>query len=177
MRQKSKKKPAPALGKAGEHTGVFKPQNVKKIVSRIERLGVSLCESYGIELIHVECRREPNGRIIRVFIDKPGGVTLNDCVEISRQLNDLIDVHLEIESQYNLEVSSPGINRPLYKPHDFDKFSGNRVKIVTEEPLNGQRNFTGTLLGISREVVSLHMSGQDIAIPFEKITKAQLVHS
>ncbi len=150
------------------------PVNEQKIVSRVRSLAEPLCESEGLELVHVEFQRESRGRILRLYIDKPDGINLNDCVAVSREMGDILDVNLTDIGPYSLEVTSPGPERPLAKQQDFEKFKGNRVKIKTSRPLNGQRNFTGVLLGISSEQIKLQIGEQIIAIPYQDILKARL---
>lgn len=135
-----------------------------------------LCEAEGIELVHVECHRESGGLILRVYIDKDGGVGLEDCTLISRQLSDLLDVHLKDSVPYNLEVSSPGFDRPLSKPHDFERFKGETVRIKTVRPVGGRKNFKGILLGISGGIVQVSVDDQSFAIPHEGIMRARLVN-
>jgi ribosome maturation factor RimP len=148
--------------------------NEQKIVKQVWALAEPLCESEGLELIQVEYRRESNGRIMRLYVDKPDGVIIDDCIAVSRQMGDLLDVHLEEVGPYSLEVTSPGPERPLARKQDFAKFKGNRVKIKTYQPLDGRKNFKGVLLGISGDEVSLQMEGQNIAIAFADISKAHL---
>ena len=133
-----------------------------------------LCASEGLELVHVEFQRESSGRILRLYIDKPDGINLDDCASVSRQMGDLLDVNLEDIGPYSLEVTSPGPERPLAKQEDFDKFKGSRAKIKTSRPLNGQKNFTGVLKGISGKQVNLQIGEQTIAIPYQDILKARL---
>jgi len=149
--------------------------NEKKVIEQVWSLAEPLCDSEGLELIQVEYQREPAGRILRLYMDKPGGISLEDCAGVSRQLGDILDVNLDDAGPYNLEVTSPGPERPLAKEKDFDKFRGNRVKIKTNRALNGQKNFTGVLLGISGGVVSLQIGEQTVAIPLPDISKARLV--
>ena len=137
-------------------------------------LAQPLCESLGFELIHVEFQRESSGRILRLYIDKPGGINLDDCADVSRQLGDILDVNLDEIGPYHLEVTSPGVERPLAKKKDFEKFKGNRIRIKTNQPVNGQKNFNGILLGISGEQVNLQIGEQTIAIPYQDIFKARL---
>jgi ribosome maturation factor RimP len=99
---------------------------------------------------------------------------LDDCARISRQLSDLLDVSLETEVSYNLEISSPGPNRPLGKISDFERFKGRRVKIRTSQPINGQKSFTGILDSVDGANIQLGINNQPIAIAFDCITKAQL---
>ncbi len=146
----------------------------QKVIKQVWPLAEPLCESEGLELIQVEYQRESNGRILRLYIDKPDGIRLDDCVAVSRQMGDILDVHLENVGPYSLEVTSPGPERPLARRQDFAKFKGKRVKIKTFEPLNGRKNFKGVLLGISGDEVNLQLEGQNIAIAYSDISKARL---
>ena len=150
------------------------PVNEKKIVNQVKSLADPLCESEGLELVHVEFQRESSGRILRLYIDKPDGISLNDCAGISRQMGDILDVNLADIGPYSLEVTSPGPDRPLAKQQDFEKYKGNRTKIKTSRPLNGQKNFTGILLGMYDSQVKLQIGGQTIAIPLQDISRARL---
>ncbi|OQW97291.1 MAG: hypothetical protein BWK74_06580 [Desulfobacteraceae bacterium A6] len=150
------------------------PVTSEEIIIKIKEFADPLCESEGMELVHVECQRETGGRIIRLYIDKPGGVTLYDCTCISRQLIDILDVNLDTNWTYNLEVSSPGSDRPLGKPEDFDRFKGKTAKIRTSVPLEGQKNFKGLLLGFYDGLVKLEVNAKTVAIPYKEITTARL---
>jgi ribosome maturation factor RimP len=111
---------------------------------------------------------------MRLFVDKPGGVTLEDCAAVSRELSDLLDVRLPELGPYHLEVSSPGPNRPLSRPSDFERFRGRRAKIRTRVPIAGQKNFSGTIEGLSDGAVRLNTGRTTIAIAVESISKAHL---
>jgi ribosome maturation factor RimP len=150
------------------------PANKEKIFAQAKDLIESLCETEGVELVHLEYQREAGGRILRLFIDRPGGVTLDDCVHISRQSSDLLDVYLENTGPYHLEVSSPGPNRPLGKRLDFDRFKGSRVKIKSAQPVDGQKKFKGVLMGIFEDVVKLLVDGKIACIPYQEIITARL---
>jgi ribosome maturation factor RimP len=158
-------------------TSRFDVRMQKEIVSVAQSLAEPLCASEGMELVHVECQREPGGRILRLYIDRPGGVTLEDCAAISRQLGDLLDLKLEAEIAYILEVSSPGIERPLSKLSDFEKFTGKTARIRTTSAINGQKNFTGTLSGVMDGRVHLQIEAETVLIPHEDISKARLVNA
>jgi len=150
------------------------------IVAQVIDLAEPLCEAEGLELVHVEYQRESAGRVLRLFLDKPEGVMLDDCVNISRQLSDLLDIYLmesevEKEMAYNLEVSSPGIERPLGKFTDFQKFAGERAIIKTASPIKGQKRFKGVLSGVSQEMIELKKHAETIRIPFNEIIKARLI--
>ena len=146
------------------------------MVAKVWRLAEPLCLSEGMELVHVEYQREPAGRTLRIYLDKPGGVTLDDCVNISRQLSDLLDVGVETEAPYRMEVSSPGIQRPLGRLDDFERFKGSRAKVRTAQALEGRKNFTGTLQGLSGLSVLLGVDNQALSIAFTDIVKAHLIH-
>jgi ribosome maturation factor RimP len=150
------------------------PANLQKIADQVSALAKPVCGSEGLELIHVEYQRESGGRILRLYIDKPEGINLDDCVNVSRQMGDIIDVNLGDIGPFNLEVTSPGPSRPLASTEDFNKYKGNRVKIKTTRSINGQKNFKGILLGISSGQVNLQLDEQIVAIPNQDILKARL---
>ena len=148
--------------------------NEQKVIKQTWSLAEPLCESEGLELIQVEYQREPAGRILRLYVDKPGGIGIDDCIAVSRQLGDILDVNLEDAGPYSLEVTSPGPERPLAKKEDFDKFKGNRAKIKTYQPLNGRKNFTGVILGITGDELNLQIDEKIITIAYTDISKARL---
>ena len=133
-----------------------------------------LCEAEGMELVHVEFLRESGGRTLRMFIDKPGGVSLDDCARISRQVGDYLDVGMEDIGPYNLEVSSPGPERPLGRISDYDRFKGSRAKISILEAIDGRKNFTGILDGVSGDNIRLQVNDTTIAIPLDAVRRARL---
>lgn len=141
---------------------------------RASELAAPLCEAEGLELVHVVCLTESGRRILRVYIDKPGGVSLDDCTQVSRQLGDLLDVALENSSRYILEVSSPGLNRPLVKQQDFERFAGKRAHVRLQEPMNGQRNFKGILKGWESGNILMQMETGEVALPFDRVAAAKL---
>ena len=137
----------------------------------IERVAVR----EGLELVHWEAVGPRNNFVLRIYIDKPGGVSHGDCEAVSNQVGTLLDVEDLIANRYVLEVSSPGIERGLYKKADYERFSGSRIKLKTSQPIDGQRNFRGTLLGVVGERVSLDADGRgQLEIPFEQIVKANI---
>ena len=128
-----------------------------------------------MELVHLEMRRESGGMVVRLFIDKEGGVTLDDCAHVSRQVSARLDADDPIEGRYTLEVSSPGLDRPLSRDRDFERFSGHRVKVTTESPIDGQRNFIGRLNGLMAGAVHLVLEdGREVNIPRNRISRACL---
>jgi len=160
--------------KSRQRSRGHKPVSEQKVAGLVRSLAEPLCASEGLELVHVEYQREANGRILRLYIDKPDGINLDDCVGISRQMGDILDVNLENIGPYSLEVTSPGPQRPLTKHADFEKFKGNRVKIKLSRELRGQKNLTGILMGISGEQVNLQLGEEAIVIPYQDISRARL---
>jgi ribosome maturation factor RimP len=129
----------------------------------------------GLELVHWEAVGPRNHFVLRIFIDKPGGVNHGDCEVVSNQVGLLLDVEDLIPNKYTLEVSSPGVERGLYKRADYERFAGNRIKLKTGEPINGQRNFRGRLIGIDQDRVRFDADGVGlIEIPYESIVKANI---
>jgi len=149
-------------------------KQIAAFVETARSLGTALCDAEGLELVHVEYQREPAGRVLRLYIDKPEGVTLDDCVAVSRQMGDLLDIHLDVEVSYRLEVSSPGEQRPLGRRDDFTRFAGRRVEIRVRQPVGNRRKFKGTLLGMDGETVNMLVDGSPVAIPFGEIKRARL---
>jgi ribosome maturation factor RimP len=147
----------------------------KYIINQVEALAGPLCASENLELVHIEYQRESGGRVLRVYIDRPEGVALDDCVNVSRQLNDLLDVHLDNIGPYNLEVTSPGPERPLSKLQDYERFKGRLARVKTLQPINGQKNFKGIIVGSIEGRVSLSLNEKTVVIPFGDISKARLV--
>lgn len=157
--------------KTGSLSRAKKEQDLRMIRSLAEEL----CASEAMELVLAEYDHQKTDDIIRIYIDKESGVTLDDCVVISRRLSDLLDIHLDSGQAYRLEVSSPGIERPLVKPSDFERFKGRRIKIKTKNRIEEQKMFTGVLLGISEEIVNLQSRDKVFGIPHGEISRARLV--
>jgi ribosome maturation factor RimP len=148
------------------------------VVDKVRDLAAPLCEAEDVELVHVEFQRERGGRLLRIYLDRPGGIQLDDCVRISRQLSDLLDVYIEQDTgPYNLEVSSPGLDRPLSKKSDLDRFKGASAKVRTCEPIQGQKNFTGILEGLAQDRIQLRIGDRTVAIPLDLVKKARLVNN
>lgn len=148
----------------------------RRMISSTWDIAVPLCAVEGIELVHVEFQRESGGRVLRAYIDKPGGVSLDDCTRISRQLSDILDIQIDMELPYTLEVSSPGPDRPISKKEDFHRFAGETARIRTARPIDGRKNFTGTLLGMVDDCVHLQLEKETVVIFHQDITKARLVN-
>ena len=129
----------------------------------------------GLELVDVEFKKEGKNWVLRVFIDKEGGVTLEDCQKISGLVGDLIEVEEVIEPAYTMEVSSPGLNRVLKKEKDFIRFSGKKIGVQCHAPLNGRKKFTGILKDFKNQSIRLEVDGQLQIISINRVAKANLV--
>jgi ribosome maturation factor RimP len=145
------------------------------IAERIEKIAEVAAIDHGVELVHTEVAGPEGHPIVRVFIDKPGGVTHDDCSGVSTQIGTTLDVEDFIHSAYTLEVSSPGIERGLYKLADYERFAGNQARLRTRTPIANQRNFRGRIIGRQDEQVIFEdrTSGR-VVIPFSSIAKANL---
>jgi ribosome maturation factor RimP len=129
----------------------------------------------GFDLIEIEHFPNPKHGVLRLYIDKEGGVNVDDCSTVSRQISALIDVEDPVSGQYNLEISSPGVDRPLRRLVDFQRFTGSLVKLKTVMPLEGQRNFKGRLLEASEETLVIETDDEEISLPMSTIDKARIV--
>jgi len=139
------------------------------------RLAEEVGAQQGVEVVDVEYVKERGEYFLRVYIDKPGGVTLDDCEAFSVVLGERLDEVDPIPNSYSLEISSPGIERPLKKEADFERFAGRRVAVRTYAPLDGRKNWKGVLHGLSDGHVVLEVDGQRVTIPLTSIAKAHLV--
>ncbi len=127
----------------------------------------------GFEVVDIEFIS--GQKTLRIYIDGPAGIDVDDCARVSRQVSALFDVEDPIPGHYTLEISSPGLDRPLARPADFTRFTGSMVKIKTALPVDGRRNFQGRLLGWDGERVSLEIDETRYDLAFENIEKARLV--
>jgi ribosome maturation factor RimP len=145
------------------------------IEERVQAIAEQVAIDHGVELVHAEIAGPENKPIVRVFIDKPNGVTHEDCSEVSVHIGTVLDVEDFIHASYTLEVSSPGLERGLYKEADYERYAGNQAKMKTRLPINGQRNFRGKLLGMDgREVLFDDRTSGQVRVPFDSIAKANL---
>lgn len=145
------------------------------LVERVRALAEPIAREGGLEVVDVEFQREGRGWVLRVLLDRGAGVTLGDCQRVSEQLGDVLDVEDLIDHPYALEVSSPGLDRPLVSEADFVRFAGRRVRVATREPVEGQRRFRGRLRGLEGASVVLEREdGARVAIPRAAIARARL---
>jgi ribosome maturation factor RimP len=145
----------------------------------ILRLAEPILRDRGLELVDVEFRREAHGQVVRLLVDAPGGVDVEALSDLSREVSDHLDVADVVGGPFTLEVSSPGINRPLTRPQHFVQYRGKKVRIRTVEPIDGQRNFVGRLLAVETGAVRLAneaAADAEVTIPFTKVEKANYEH-
>ena len=155
---------------------------VTGVVEEIRKLADGVARSYGLDVFDVQYRREAPGMVLRVQIDRPGSgataeepVSVEDCARVSRDLSALLDVEDVLPAAYTLEVSSPGLDRPLRYADDYRRFTGRQAKIVVREPIDGQGFFRGRLGGMDgNEVVLEGQGGRQYRIPLDAIARAQL---
>lgn len=146
-----------------------------EIIAKIEALISPAIEAGGMELVDVQYVPENSKKVLRVFIDKEGGVRLADCEAVSRAIGDLIDESNILPQSYVLEVSSPGIDRVLKKEKDFVRFTGHKARITMQLPLDGQRNFLGPIVSVTNGCVTLNdVTGKVVVLPIVNIARARL---
>jgi ribosome maturation factor RimP len=160
------------MGRA-KHSGMS--AQAAEIIARVRTLAEPILGDLGLELVDAEFRRETQGWVLRLYLDKPGAVTLADCQRVSEELSDHLDVEDFIAYPYHLEVSSPGLDRPLTRDQDFVRFAGQEARVSTRESLQGRHNFRGRLAGVEDGAVLLDLpDGQRVAIPRDLILRARL---
>lgn len=152
------------------------------IVGQIRTIASRVADSYGLEIFDVQFRREAQGMVLRIQIDRPGpaaraedSVSVEDCANVSRDLSAILDVEDVVPAAYTLEVSSPGLDRPLRQPRDYERFAGRRAKIVTRDKIDGQTFFKGQLAGVDGDAVLI--DGEDHKrhrVPLGSISRANL---
>ena len=152
------------------------------VVDRVREVARPVAAGYGLEIFEVQFRREGGGMVLRVLIDRPGpaaraeeSVSVEDCAKVSRDLSALLDVEDVVAAAYTLEVSSPGLDRPLRNFDDYRRFAGRRAKVVMREPVDGQAYFKGRLDGVEAGAVMIvGEDGRRHRIPVDLITRANL---
>ncbi len=148
-----------------------------EIRDRVITLVEPILAEQGLELVDVEHRREGHGQVVRLLVDREGGVDLETLSRLSRELSDVLDGEEPIPGTYTLEVSSPGIHRPLRRPEHFVGYLGKKVRVCCRAPQNGQRNFLGTLAAVTAGGVTLRSDGgAESYIEFANIDKANYEH-
>jgi ribosome maturation factor RimP len=145
------------------------------VASKIEEITRRVVESEGMELVDVEVKGGGAHRLVRIFIDKPAGVTHGDCELVSQQVGTILDVEDVIPGgRYTLEVSSPGVERKLVREKDYERFQGKKAVITVREAVDGRKTWEGTLAGVAEGRVMLDAAGRQVELPLADITKAHL---
>ena len=147
-------------------------------VGRVWELAAPLAENEGMEIVDIELRHERSrgGRVLRLYLDKAGGPTVDDLSRVSRQLSELLDSQDVVSGAYTLEVSSPGINRPLKRPEHFARYIGKRVRIRTRDLIGGKRSFLGIPQDVVGESITVAQEGTRYDIPFAAIERSNYEH-
>ncbi|MBK8182573.1 MAG: ribosome maturation factor RimP [Candidatus Competibacteraceae bacterium] len=149
---------------------------MRQDLQKLKRVLAAVVEAMGYDLVEVEFQARPDNSLLRIYIDGERGVTLDDCQRVSHQVSGVLDVEDLIAGRYTLELSSPGLDRPLSEPRHFIRFAGSEVRIQLRELLDGRRKLMGRLLGMyDNEVVIVDGEGREWRVPLERIEKARLV--
>jgi ribosome maturation factor RimP len=149
--------------------------DVRQVPDHILSLISPVVEALECELVGVEYARQGKRSLLRIYIDKENGVGVKDCQRVSHQLSGVLDVEDVIREQYQLEVSSPGLDRPLYTLEHFARFAGHKAKLNLVSPINGQRKFRGTLQGVENEQVIMNIGDDELVLSLAAIDKANLI--
>jgi ribosome maturation factor RimP len=145
------------------------------LIEQIEQLTTPVLQEHGAEQVDLQFVHEYGQWVLRFFLDKPGGITLDDCATISDHIGRILDAADVIQQHYSLEVSSPGINRPLKKESDYQRFVGEKVDVTLYAPLNGRRHFKGKLQSVNAGVAVVEVEPQQtFALPLADVAKARL---
>jgi ribosome maturation factor RimP len=144
------------------------------LTTKLETIAASVAEAAHLELVELELKGTGRNHLVRVYIDKPEGVTHEDCQQISDSLGEQIEAGNLIDGQYTLEVSSPGVERKLKKQRDFERFVGQKVKVHVKEPVDNKKLFEGTLTGFSEETATVETESGAVRIPYDQIDRANL---
>lgn len=145
------------------------------IENRIRELAAKVADGLGHELVHAERVGAGRSQVVRVFIDKPGGVSHEDCSAFSREFGDLLDSEDLIPNEYLLEVSSPGLERELYSLRDFERYAGSLARVKTRNPIDGQKVFRGRIAGVRGEQIVFDDKVRgEVEFPFNAVAKANL---
>lgn len=146
------------------------------VLEKLRAIAGRVAASEGLELVDAEIAGAGARRVVRIYIDKPSGVTHSDCEKVSQQVGTILDVEDVIPGgRYHLEVSSPGLERKLSRPSEFERFQGRKIKVVLRQPVENSRHWTGVLARFSEGTITLEPSpGKSILFPLEQVEKANL---
>jgi ribosome maturation factor RimP len=144
------------------------------VIKQVEAVALPVLKELGFELVEVLYRREQTGWILRLAIDKQDGISLDDCASVSREISQHLDIEDFIDQAYSLEVSSPGLNRPLKSMAEFERFVGRLAKIKTIESIAGEHVFIGKINKTEGESIVLEVGSKEVTILFSQVAKARL---
>ena len=147
---------------------------MKADIEKIEALAAQVAQEEGVEVFDLAVLREGPRTVVRVFLDREGGIRLGECESFSRKMSAALDVSDPMPGPYVLEVSSPGLNRRLTKPVHFTAAAGRRIRVALAEPVDGSRNYAGTLLSADAEGIVLERDGKAIRLPYRLMRKANI---
>ena len=159
---------------------LFRANAMRQAPAKLQAVIQPSVETLGYELVGIEYLPQGRHSLLRVYIDSENGITIDDCEKASHQISGLLDVEDVVHGQYNLEVSSPGLDRPLFTESQFERFTGQKVKMKLAVPLNGRKKLKGIIRGVSNgnielEVNDEQLDDQVVAVPFSSIDKANLI--
>lgn len=154
---------------------LLRSYNVRLAPANVQAIVEPVVSSLGYELVGVEFLMQGRSGLLRVYIDTEEGIRVEDCQRVSHQLSGVLDVEDVIKGQYQLEVSSPGLDRPLFTMEHFERFVGHRAKLKLVAPKEGQRKFRGTLRGVKDDQIILEVENEEISLPLSSIDKANLI--
>lgn len=145
-----------------------------KVADQVRDLIEPVITGMEYELVDVQYVKEARRHILRIFIDREGGISLDDCEKVSRAVDPLLDTSDPVPGPYYLEVSSPGLDRPLKKAADYERFAGRKVLLKTYAPVEGQRTFRGVLGGLAGDRVVVVADGREVSLPLKDVALARL---
>jgi ribosome maturation factor RimP len=149
---------------------------VESIIEKVSAHAGPVIEDLGFELVDVDFLSDRGRRVLRIYVDAENGITLDDCAEVSREVGSLIDLEDLVPDEYVLEVSSPGLDRPLKKSGDFVRALGRKVKVRMRQPVDGRRRFTGTLKTFENDMLEVQIEKGTVMLPVAGIDRANLVY-
>lgn len=148
---------------------------MKRVPDKLQGVIEPIVASMGYEFVGLEHQGGPKNSLLRVFIDREEGITVDDCALVSRQISAVMDVEDPIAGHYTLEVSSPGLDRPLFTAEHFQRFAGSKVQVKLAAPQSGRRKFRGLLQGMNGEDVVLIVDDEEFCLPLTNIDRAKVI--
>lgn len=149
--------------------------SMRESVSTLKDQLAAIVTGMGYEFIGCELLRQNRSSLLRIYIDSEKGITVDDCSKVSYQVSAMLDVEDPIQGEYNLEISSPGLNRPLFELKHYQKFIGSKIKVRLSSPIDRQRNFVGILVRANASEICLLIDEKEIVLPFSSIEKANVI--